>query len=73
MTSSSTLQSKLLRELEDEYLTPKQTEIETNHAYQLLHQLGLNLAITDRVWLDSTPTNIQILDPEDQTVNRKVK
>jgi hypothetical protein len=66
MTSSYTSPSVLITEKADEYAAPVRTVIKFKTTYQLLEELGLSLAISEgsegRVWLDSTPTDFELLN-----------
>jgi hypothetical protein len=64
MTSSYSQQSVVVKTLHDIYSPPQHKEVNFNHPYKLLVDNGLSLTITDRVWLDSEPTDIVFIDPK---------
>jgi hypothetical protein len=64
MTSSYRQTSVVVKTLKDTYTPPQHKEVNFNRPYKLLAENGLSLAITDRVWLDSEPTDIVFIDPK---------
>jgi hypothetical protein len=72
MTASYRQTSVVLNTLKDTYSPPERKDILLNQSYKLLADNGLSLAVSDHVWLDSTPSNIEFVDAKDPQSNGTV-
>jgi hypothetical protein len=68
MTASYRNTSVVLNTLKDTYSPPERKDILLNQSYKLLADNGLSLAVSDHVWLDSTPSNIEFVDAKDPPI-----